>query len=178
VAIAGSDDVTITKTQELEWDRGHNPQTGDPFVWAGDMISYTITAENLFDTVVSMMISDTLSAYVDYVVDSLRVYEEGMEVMTLDQWEIMDYDTLSDQWSLVYTSEPLQDMLLISFDVLVETEVPLNTLILNYAEVTAIGGLRIDAVSNTVQVEVVPEPATVIFIGIGLLGLLVIVRRR
>jgi hypothetical protein len=178
VATAGADDVTITKTQDVAVDRGSDPNTGDPFVWAGDLISYTIEATNFFDTAITMLIADALSAYVDYLEDSLHVYEDGHEVTGLDQWDILTYDAISDLWSLAYASEPIYDSLLISFDVRVEPETPLDTLIWNTAEVTYIGGLRIDKASNVVTTKVVPEPATFALVGIGLLSLFALARKR
>jgi uncharacterized repeat protein (TIGR01451 family) len=178
VATAGADDVDLVKTQDIAVDRGSDPTTGDPFVWAGDIITYTLTATNFFDTAVSMMISDALSGFVDYVADSLQVWEDGTEVTGLDQWEWMSYDASSDEWSLAYESDPLYDSLLISFDVRVEPETPLNTLIWNTAEVSYLGGLRIDKASNTVTAEVVPEPTTFALFGIGLFALLALVQKR
>jgi hypothetical protein len=178
MATAGADDVTIEKTQDLAVDRGSDPNTGDPFVWAGDLISYTIEATNLFDTAVTLLIADALSAYVDYVEDSLHVYEDGHEVTGLDQWDLFTYDATSDLWSLAYASDPVYHSLLISFDVLVEADTPLDTLIWNTAEVSSIGGLQIGKESNVVATKVVPEPATFALFGIGLFALLALVQKR
>jgi hypothetical protein len=178
VAVAKTDDVELVKTQDVEVDRGSDPATGDPFVWAGDLLSYTIEATHFFDTAMTMMISDALSGFVDYVADSLHIYADGTEVTGLDQWDILTYDATSDLWSLAYESDPVSNSLLISFDVLIEADTPLDTLIWNTAEIAYIGGLQIDKPSNTVAAKVIPEPATNALFGIGLLGLFTLVRRR
>lgn len=172
VATAGADDVEIVKTQDVEVDRGSDPATGDPFVWAGDTISYTIEVENLFDTAVTMMISDALSGFVDYVKDSLQVWDDGTPVALTD---LLDYDPGPDPWFLTYEFDGL---LTIMFDVIVKADTPLNTWIWNTAEVTSIAGLQIGKESNVVATKVVPEPATIVLFGIGLFSLLALVWRR
>jgi len=71
----------------------------------------------------------------------------------------------------------------VAFEVTVKPEdlAPIGSWIENIAWVDAfIGDVKVvDAkLSNTVGVEVIPEPATVLFIGLGLLGLLALVWRR
>lgn len=77
------------------------------------------------------------------------------------------------------------DLLSLSFDVQVEDIAPANWIIENIAFVTAflnpldIAGSTIAVVeTNLTQVEVVPEPSTVVFFGIGLFGMIVLVRRK
>jgi hypothetical protein len=72
-----------------------------------------------------MLIADALSGFVNYVNDSLRVWQDGTEVTGRDQWDLFTYDATSDLWSLAYESDPVYNLLLISFDVLVEAETSL-----------------------------------------------------
>jgi uncharacterized repeat protein (TIGR01451 family) len=170
-------DVLISKEQEFQVDRGGSPEL--PYVYQGDTISYNITATNMFNSPVTLLISDALSALVDYVAGTLKVDGETVENDSL----------YFDDYLLEYESSPMDEKqsLTISFDVIVADDAFFNEIIENFASVTAfVAGSSADPLivnkpSNILQAQVknpVPEPATLIFVSTGLLGIFVLVRRR
>jgi hypothetical protein len=134
----------------------------------------------LFEEAITLMISDSLSALVDYVAGTLTVNGEqvGGSYFT---------DGL-----LEYTSDPLNynKSLTIAFDVMVLDDAIFDEVIENFALVTAnfIGSpdpIISNKLSNTVSAHVkdqemasTPEPSTFIFFAIGLSGLAFITWRR
>jgi hypothetical protein len=157
--------ITILKEQSFP-----GQGTGDG-VFAGDIISYDITVTNFFDQAVTVMIADSLSALVDYVGGTLEVNGGAIN----DDWfsgDVLNYD------SAPMVINP-NDFLVISYDVEVRDDALAGQMITNFATVTAyLADNIITEVSNTVSVEVVPEPSTVFLIGTGLLGLFALKRRR
>ena len=152
-------DVSVSKEQDFV-DRGDNS------VYWGDTISYTIEVTNLFGQTLDLMIQDAMSAYVDYVAGTLQG--------PLDE-------SFTSGALLNYTLDP-GDTLTISFDVEVRYDAPIGDFIINTATVSYFDPIANAFVedSDTVQVrvEAIPEPTTFIFFGVGLLGLLAVVRRR
>jgi hypothetical protein len=155
-------------------DRGQNG------VFHGDIISYTIGVENVFDTAIDLMIYDAVSSLVDYVAESLSFTVNG---------EVQEPDFSVDGLPGWFWFEDLGagNMLEISFDVIVRPEdvVPVGSWIENVAWVDAyldIDGesmmITDDRMSNSVGVEVIPEPATIALFGIGLLSLFALARKR
>ncbi|GAK58872.1 VCBS protein [Candidatus Vecturithrix granuli] len=173
--------ITIEKSQELEFDRGSDPFTETPFVDHGDEIVYSIEVTNTFAQAVDVLVSDAMSAYVDYLADSLEVYINGIEFDDPDKEDSISYDAILDVYSLAYVFNSLgaNETLKLEFTVKVEDFVPLGEWIENFAIVTVtIPGLEFEVESNTVRVEVVPEPATFFLIGSGLLGIGALVWRK
>jgi len=157
------DGVSISKEQDFV-DRG------DGTVYPGDTISYLITVENFFDTVVDLMIQDALTGYAKYVSGSLQGDVSGTPVGVDESFisgALLGY-TLN--WGEILT---------ISFVVDVLNDAPIGSIIKNTATVSYLDreGSTIEK-SASVQVEVVPEPATIVLIGIGLFGVFALARRR
>jgi hypothetical protein len=159
-------DVTISKTQDV-----------GGTVAPGDIFSYSITVQNQFETAVELMVSDALSAYVDYVAGSLEIYEGGTQM-------VVDEDLVFPDDELSYFTNTLDylELLTISFKVKVEDLVELGSIITNQAFVSVFyPGENLPFLvkpSNIVQTEVIPEPSTLFFLSAGLFGILVFVRRR
>jgi hypothetical protein len=82
VATAGADDVQVVK------------EMSPSFVFPGEMFSCTITATNVFDDAVDLMISDALHHLVEYVAGTLAIYEGGTkfvgEIDTSDKYAWME----------------------------------------------------------------------------------------
>jgi uncharacterized repeat protein (TIGR01451 family) len=157
--------LLVAKEQDF-FDRGNNS------VFRGDTISYDITVTNLFDQSITIFLSDTLSSLVNYVAGTLTIDGETASD-DLFNGDVLEYDstpvTLGTDESLV-----------VSYDVIVRNDAPDNSIITNFASVTAYfpDGTSINALSNIVAVEVVPEPSTIVFLGTGLLGILVLFRSK
>jgi hypothetical protein len=147
-------------------------------VFTGDLMKYTISMVNPFEQAVYVLVQDALDAYVDYVAGSFMVNGVVADVNVIDG--LLTYED-SDQ--LVEQDEMLE----LSFEVNVRDLMAgeaHNWFINNYASVTAYSssGTLLETVdTNLVQVRVenpVPEPSTVIFLGAGLLGVLILIRRK
>lgn len=157
------DDVEISKFQ-----------TAGSTVRLGEMFSYYIPIMNRFQSAVDLMVTDALSAFVDYVAGSLEIYEGGTQ-MAVNESVVMAGGNLNYSTSTVDYEEPL----LIKFDVRVKDIVAMESIIYNQAFVTVShAGIPIlSKGSNIVQTRVVPEPATMFLIGSGLF-VLVGLRRK
>ena len=161
--------VTITKDQKTE-DSGWTDDVLS-VVW-GETISYMLTITNTFETAVDLMIGDALSDLVEYV-GGLTATVGGADVtLTGDIFAGWGFLGLGSDQTLT-----------IAFDVMVKAEdiVAAGSWIENTAWIDVYIGQNnvIDHEwSNTVSSEVVPEPATVFFFGIGLFGMLAFLRRR
>ena len=148
---------------------------GDGTVFRGDTISYAITIENFFNSVVDLMIYDALNGLVDYVSGTITDTGSGL-VAPLGESFIQGIPLI------MYTLDP-DEMLKISFDVIVSDSAPFDSLITNVAwfEAYIAGELVDEGQSDILEVRVrnpIPEPSTVVFVGTGLLGILFLVRRR
>lgn len=151
-------DVTIFKEQSLD---NSSWTTETLQVSAGDTIFYQLTVTNLYYDAVDLILSDDL--------DNRLIYDSG--------------------WFGTDTDDPLEDSatlagfgtLIFSFAATVaDTVFPGDTLIENTAFVKLSSWNEWEP-SNTVYARVtdaVPEPATVVFLGTGLLGIFVLGRRR
>lgn len=178
---ACSENISIEKSQDLEFDRGSDSFTETPFVHHGDEIMYSIEVTNTFGQAVDVLVSDAMSAYVDYLADSLTIYKNGSEFYDPDKEDSISYDDTLDIFSLAYAFDALgaDETLKLEFTVMVENSVLLGELIENFAVVfVTIPGLTFEVESNTVRVEVVPEPATFFLIGIGLFGIAALAHRK
>ena len=169
-------DITKTqKTDDSDW-------TIDPLsVYWGDTISYMITITNTFEEAVDLIIRDALSGLVEYIgALTGTVYEDENDE---DGTSVMVTEAIfsDDGWG--YSGLEYNEILTISFDVEVESEDGglADWWIENAAWVDAyIGSVKVvdSKQSNTVKAEIVPEPATVFFVGLGLFGILVFALRR
>ena len=120
-----------------------------------------------FDTAVNLMIQDALSAYAEYMAGTLQgpVDESFISGVPLEDYTLDPGDTLT-----------------ISFNVEIRYDAPIGDFIVNTATVSyfdPIAGVFVED-SDTVQVriEVIPEPATLIFFSVGLFVISALVRRR
>jgi hypothetical protein len=147
-----------------------------PDVQPGDVFSYLITYTNLFDDDVYVNIFDTLDELVSYEPGTFTVNGESV----LDSYfsgGLLDYDHPAPLSS--------NETLRFAFDVRVSDIASAGQIIENVAQVTAYtdlsdpSGSVVDQVeTNYTRIEVVPEPSTLIFLGIGMLGLLAFVRKK
>jgi fimbrial isopeptide formation D2 family protein len=143
-------------------------------VFVGDVFEYTITIENPFEQAY-LRVSDTLDAALDYVLGSFMV--NGTPA---------GYDPFVNDELLYDTNQPLNagETLSLSFQVEVQ-DVPMGTLIDNTAVIMAYtnpsdipGTTLAEFAAIAPQAHVVPEPATLLLFGIGMIGILTLVRRR
>ena len=112
------------------------------------------------------MISDALTGYVDFLADTLTGDISGTPLLGDDLDELLGSGEI---YTLSYG-----DILTIKFDAVVRYDAPIGSIIENTATVHYLDFEK----SDTVRVEVIPEPATLIFIGIGLVGIFALIRRR
>ena len=126
-------------------------------VEVGDSIFYSITVTNIYDEILDLTIADEL--------DLLVSYESG------------DFDDPVGQ-ILTYDEKDLGigESLTLTFEVIVSDIAGLGETIENVVVVTWSNG--IEKLSNLTIAEVVPEPSTIILLGLGVLGLFGFARRR
>jgi hypothetical protein len=170
--------VTCTFTNTPDGDVSiWKAQTAGDTVLPGETFFYDLTIQNAYDGLVDMLVQDTLSTALDYVDDTLEIRKDGVLVAGVDDDLVMAGDILNYRMDMSGIDE-----LNISFDVKVSDLVDVGTIIRNMAVVTVfypgtdivIGGNE----SNIVQTEVVPEPSTVFLLGIGVLGMYGLARRK
>ena len=169
-------DVLFSQEQIFEFDRGGDSSI--PIVYRGDTISYQITATNTFESDVSLIISDAVSALVDYVSGSLKIDEKA----------VSDDSQYFSGALLGYESDWLTkgQSLTISFDVTVREDALFNEIVKNSASVTAYfrgqsQPIISDKLSNVIQAQIknpVPEPSTFLLFGTGFLGMFILIRKK
>lgn len=133
-------------------------------VFAGDMFTYTIEVENPFEQAVYFQIIDDLDLYLEYLSGPFTVNAGG----DLQYTELLGAG----------------EMLSVSFDVHVQEIAPLGWIFENVAEMTAyldpqnIAGTTLAVVEAIAsQGQVVPEPSTLLLLGIGVIGGSALLRR-
>ena len=139
-------------------------------VLPGETLSYTIDITNIFDDVLSLLIADAMTGLTDFISGTVAGTEDLSEGFISDQ-SLLDYTLASNE------------TLTISFEVEVDYDAPTNSIIENAVTVVALypeASLPFVFLekTSTTQVEVVPEPTTVVFFGIGLFGIVALARRR
>lgn len=169
--------IELFMEQTFQVDRGGDPSM--PSVFRGDAISYSLTATNFFNIGVELMISEAMSAFVDYIAGTLRINGE----ITDDDWSYLDGNLFEFGPTPLMTNESFN----ISFDVIVNSAAPLNEHIDMFASgiaysISSPDALFFSAESNLLQAQVkmqepVPEPSTVMLFGIGILGIFTLVRK-
>ncbi len=158
----GRGDVCDLLISKIQTEAGN-----DGFVAPGEIISYSLTVENWFESGIFLMMTDTLNSLVKYVAGTPEISENN-GVLTYKSG-LLDYSA----------------GVTINFDVVVTAEAVIGDIITNTATVMAYyWGADPESVQpllveecNTVQVEVVPEPTTLILISAGLFGIFVFARR-
>lgn len=160
-------DLLISKTQDF-FDRGGNT------VYQGDFITYTLSLTNNFFNDLTLSITDTLNAYVSYVIGSFTV--NGVAAA--------DSYFSGGQFAFDWLDFDLGQTLNLAFKVQGSDLTPLGTFIDNTAWVSFFtpGNPALSKASNTVQVQVraegvIPEPSTVMLLSLGVVGLCALLRR-
>lgn len=157
-------DIEIFKEQRLSED---DPWTMEKLmVDVDETIFYQLTVQNLSPTISELAVFDDLDeTKVTYVDSSLTGVPEG--------FGNYDGDLLSYTWTF---ADGVPEQVVISFAVTVKDLVQPGDVIENWGWVVVDG--QEGPTSNTVQAEVVPEPTTLLFLGTGLLGLFMVMRKR
>lgn len=175
-ASTGTPQLDAAKAQEVA-DR--LPDSAMPDVYAGDVFSYLITAANVADQAVYLGIYDALDAYLAYQPGTLAINGATASDAAFTG-DLLDYRS----------TELLNpgDTLTFGFDVRVSDVAPHNWLIENMALITVftdqldpLGSAWVAVETNRTVVRVettIPEPATLMFFGLGLLGLLALRSRK
>lgn len=148
--------MSLSKNQLIAVERGEND--GIPYVERGDTVAYEITAQNLFDTPMTVVISDFLSSLVTYMPGSLFVNGEQQNDSYISTNGLLKY---SDVWVESYKS------LIIAFAVTVNDDLDDDAFIENTAVLMAYAPWSNEIAANQAsqleKFETPPLPHNVIF---------------
>jgi len=190
--IGGQDNADITlaqlKVRKEQSALDCDDQTATVEVLAGDPLTYTITAVNEFDQAVFLRIYDALDHYIEYIAGSLRVNDATAS------------DSFIQSGALDYAhSESIApgETFSLSFDALIAEPAPTGWFITNIATLTPCLGVQdsfgcfVSKPTNRTVAQVVaagqepppdpsavPEPSTLLLVGIGMLAVLRHLRKK
>jgi hypothetical protein len=173
------DDATVN-VGDVEIDKKQRLDESDPWtdglltVNPGDTIFYEITVTHSFVEAVNLIISDVLTGFVKYDTGTLA------GLTTPPDTPVPVDDDLFFDGGQPFTLD-IDTTLILTFAAIVLDNAPFGSDIINTATVTY-GDIskssEVRSKSSEVRAEVVPEPATIFFLGLGLVGIFALVRRK